>query len=104
MPPRRSRLLGLGPNPHPPVVRMTSNPNQSRVEKPAEWKAGKMASLVRLWWELKCLKRQGAVASWVGLERGVLQVGQQALPSGPSFWGGGPGPDVEGEGPGTLDP
>ena len=86
------------------MVRMTSNLNQSRVEKPAEWKAGKMASLVRLWWELKCLKRQGAVASWVGLERGVLQVGQRPLPSGSSFWGGSPGPAVEGEGPGTLDP
>ena len=63
-----------------------------------------MALLVRLQCELKCSRRQGAVASWVGLERGVLQVGQRPLPSGPSFWGGGPGPDVEGEVPGTLDP
>ena len=47
---------------------------------------------------------QGAVSSWVGLERGVLQVGQRPLPSGSSFWGGSPGPAVEGEGPGTLDP
>ena len=86
------------------MVRMTSNPNQSRVEKPAEWKAGKMASLVRLRCELKCSRRQGAVASWVGLERGVLQVGQWPLPSGSSLWGGSPGPAVEGEGPGTLDP
>ena len=86
------------------MVRMTSNLNQSRVEKPAEWKAGKMASLVRLRCELKCSRRLGAVASWVGLERGVLQVGQWPLPSGSSFWGGSPGPAVEGEGPGTLDP
>ena len=63
-----------------------------------------MALLVRLQCELKCSRRQGAVASWVGLERGVFQVGQPPLPSGSSFWGGGPGPAVEGEDPGTLDP